>query len=126
MVMRIDGGHTTTSDTSSQTNYTAPNTITTGSLTTSINWTPSLAPSNETGPNGDTASIGYDSAARPSTTTTPYGASTTYAYSTNPAQTTATVNSNDPHTNGRKTVTSLDGFGRAIEVDSIDAGSTTR
>ncbi|HLZ09336.1 MAG TPA: hypothetical protein VKT80_12150, partial [Chloroflexota bacterium] len=126
IVMRIDGGHTTVTDTSNQTNYTAPNSITTGSLTTGLNWTASLGLSNETGPNGDGMSIGYDSANRPSTTTTPYGAYTTYSYSINPSQTTATVTTNDPNTTGRKTVTKFDGLGRAIEVDAIDAGGVTR
>src|ERR1039457_6234479 len=84
VVMRIDGGHTTLADTSGQTNYTAPNAITTGSLTTNLNWTSSLALSNETGPNGDTVGVGYDSAGRPSGGTSPYGASTSITYSTNP------------------------------------------
>jgi RHS repeat-associated protein len=126
VVMSIDGGHTTTTQTSSQTNYTAPNTITTGSLTTSLNWSSSLNLTNETGPNGDGIGIGYDLAGRPSRTTTPYGAYTTFTYSTSPAQTTAVVTTTDPNTNGRKTITSLDGFGRTIQVDSIDAGGSTR
>src|SRR5207237_6551832 len=104
----------------------APNTITTGSLTTTFNWTSSLALANESGPNGDTASIGYDAAARPSRTTTPYGAYTTYTYSISPAQNTAVVTTTDPNTNGRKAITSMDAFGRTIQVDSIDAGGVTR
>jgi hypothetical protein len=55
VVMRTDGGHTTTTDTSNQTNYTSANAITTGSLTTNLNWTSSLMLANQTGPNGDHA-----------------------------------------------------------------------
>ncbi len=60
--MRTDGGHVTSGQTSSQTNYTAPSAITTGSLTTSLNWTGFLGLSSVTGPNGDSSAISYDAA----------------------------------------------------------------
>jgi len=126
VIRSTDGGHISTTQTSSTTNYTAPTAITTGSLTTNLAWDTMLRPTGETGPNGDGVSIGYDSASRPATTTTPNGASITYTYSTSPPQTTATMQTDDPNTTGRKTVTKFDGLGRAIEVDSIDAAGVTR
>jgi hypothetical protein len=107
--------------TSSQTNFTAPNAITTGSLTTSLNWNSSLALSNQSGPNGDTASIGYDSSGRPPTITSPYGAITAFSYSSSPPQTLATVT-----TNNRWTRTTMDGFGRTIKTEAADSSGTVQ
>ncbi len=124
--MRTDGGHVTSGQTSSQTNYTAPSAITTGSLTTSMNWTGFLGLAGVTGPNGDASGVSYDAAQRPASTSTPYGSSTTYSYSINPPQTTAVMHTDDANTNGRQTVTKLDGFGRTLEVDTIDAHGATQ
>ncbi len=99
--MRTDGGHVTSGQTSSQTNYTAPSAITTGSLTTSLNWTGFLGLSSVTGPNGDASAISYDAASRLASTSTPYGSSTTYTYSINPPQITAVMHTDDANTNGR-------------------------
>jgi YD repeat-containing protein len=126
VIRSTNGGHTSTTQTSATTNYTAPTAITTGSLTTTLSWDNMLRPTGETGPNGDGVSIGYDSASRPATTYTPNGAYVTYTYSTSPPQNTATMHTDDPNTTGRKTVTKLDGLGRAIEVDSIDASGVTQ
>ena len=105
--------------TDSTTNYTAPTAITVGTLTSTLNWTPFLAASSTTGPNGDSSGIGYDSAGRPASITPPIGATTTYSYSINPPQTTATV-----ITDHRWTRTTMDGFGRTIKTEVADNNGT--
>ena len=79
------GGNTTSSNnngvgTSStigaSTNYAAPSTLTTNSLSTSLSYSSFLGVTHATGPNGATASVIYDASARPSSTTSPSGAGT--------------------------------------------------
>jgi YD repeat-containing protein len=110
-------GVTTTPTINGSTNWAAPSAITTGSWTTTMNYTSFLGLSSETGPNGDTASMGYDSSARPQTTTSPFGAVTTYSYSNSPPSKTAT-------TNGHWVKSSMDGFGRTIKTETGDAAGT--
>ena len=118
VAQRYVNGELTTNTVSSTTNYAVPSAMTTVNLTSSVNWTGSLAPSSATGPNGDSASINYDTLARPQSSVSPYGATTTYAYNdTAPATRTAT-------TNGHWTRTTLDGFGRTTKSDTGDAGGT--
>ncbi len=86
---------TTNTSTNSSTNYAAPGTLTTNSLTSSLQWSSFLGVSQTTGPNGDVASMVYDSTARPSQSTSPYGAVTHYSYadSANPPYHQATTRS---------------------------------
>ncbi len=115
--MRTDGGHVTSGQTDGTANYTAPTAMTTGSLTTSMNWTGFLGLSSVTGPNGDGSAVSYDGAQRPLTTTSPYGAVTNYTYSVFPPLTEAT-------TNGHWTISVMDGFGRTVSART-GYGSTT-
>jgi len=121
-----DGTTTTSISTTSTTNYAAPSTITPNSnanLQTSASYTSWLSMSSVTGPDSATASTVYDIYGRPHTSTSIYGAGTTYSYSsTLPYVITATTN----NTNGTNhwTQTTLDGFGRAVQV-LRGTGSTT-
>jgi len=74
VTQRYGNGELTTNTVSSSTNYAVPSAMTTISLTSTLNWTPFLAPSSATGPNGDSASISYDSIARPQSSVSPFGA----------------------------------------------------
>ena len=125
VVARTDGGHTTTSTTNSQTNYTAPNAITTGSFTTNINWTGALSLSNETDPGGASMGISYDPAGRPSSTTSRNGATTSYNYTTDTTLATTTTSTSIP-SDGRWTRTTMDGFGRTIKTEVADGTSTVQ
>ncbi len=101
----------------SNTNYAAPGTITTGSLSESLTWSAFLGLGSATGPNGDASSTTYDSYARPASSTSPAGAVTTYSYASSaPWTVTAT-------TGGKFVKTTLDGFGRTIKSESGN-GST--
>ncbi len=111
---------TTNTSTNSSTNYAAPGTLTTNSLTSSLQWSSFLGVSQATGPNGDVASMIYDSTARPSQSTSPYGAVTTYTYadSASPPYHQAT-------TNNHWVQSQLDGFGRTVRaVTGYTSGST--
>jgi hypothetical protein len=57
-------GNGTSATYQASTNYTVPSAVTTGSLTSSFQFSAALAPTQETGPNGDMASTTYDSYAR--------------------------------------------------------------
>ena len=70
-----------------------------------------------TGPNGAQGATPYDVYGRPASTVIPDGATRTYSYSYSPPTQTATVN-------GRWKQTTLDGFGRVIEVDTGHDGVT--
>lgn len=107
--------HSVAITTGQSTNYSAPPAITTAnSLTTTIDWSPFLAPLSNIGPNGNTSSTSYDSnSARPTTVTSPYGAITSYTYSNVGPQIVATIN-------GRWTKTYLDGLGRTVKVERGD------
>jgi YD repeat-containing protein len=97
--------------------------MTTGSLTSNAGYTPTLAPSSASGPNGDTASIGYDTNARPSSTDSPSGAHTaiTYNDTQSPPVISAVVSSSNTNTHwSRKT---MDGFGRTIKTETGSGGT---
>lgn len=100
-------------------NYTVPSAITVGSFTTNLSFNSFLGLTNETGPNGDSLGIGYDAAARPVTTSSPYGAVTNLTFND-----TASPPTRLAITNGHGTRTTLDGFGRAIKVET-GTGTTT-
>jgi YD repeat-containing protein len=70
------------------------------------------------GPNGGQANTTYDSYGRPSQSTTPDGAVTTYTYTYSPFASTQTAS-----LDGRWQTTTLDGFGRTIQVQKGN-GST--
>ncbi|MGI8741138.1 MAG: hypothetical protein ACR2NN_00940 [Bryobacteraceae bacterium] len=106
-------GVTTTPTINANTNWAAPSAMTTNSLTSTMNWTSFLAPSSQTGPNGDTASITYDPSARPQTSSSPFGAVTNYVYSD-----TASPPTKIATTNGRWVRTTSDGFGRTIKTSN--------
>ena len=117
-------GTTTFSPVSSITDYTMPDTITTpgsgSGLTTTLGYDPWLSLTSVTNPNLATTSLTYDSLGRPATGTSPYGAVTTYGYTTAgtlPVQQT----SSGPSGFAR---TTLDGFGRAIKVESGPSSSS--
>ena len=116
-----DGSGLTVSVTNSaDSNYSLPGVITPGgnsSLANTISYASSWAVTQVTSPNGATFTTGYDVYGRPIGSTSSDGAATTYTYTYNPNTQTATVN-------GRWTKTTLDGFGRTIEVDTGN-GSTT-
>ncbi len=95
----------------SSTNYAAPATITTNSLTSTYAWSGFLAPTSVTGPNTESMTVSYDGSARPSQTTSPHGAVTNYGYSLTAPHRTAT-------TNNKWVKTTLDGLGRPIKVEA--------
>jgi len=100
-----------TVSTTSSTNYAAPSSITTNSLSTSMTWSGFLGVTGVTDPNSDQATMAYDGLARPSTTTSPYGATTTYAYND-----TASPPTHIATTNGHWVNNQLDGFGRTVQT----------
>ena len=103
---------------STNTNYAAPDMITTGnSLNTSMSWNQSLQSTGTTGPNSDNTTILYDSTSRPSQKISPYGAYTNYSYSVTAPQITQSIN-------GRTVKTYLDGFGRTAHDDKSDSNTT--
>ena len=104
---------TTTANVNSNTSYTMPSSITTNSLTSSMNWSNFLGLTSATGPNGDNGTIGYNGAARPTTSTSPLGASTTYTYND-----TASPPNKIATTNGHWVQTNMDGFGRTIRTQT--------
>jgi len=116
-------GVTTSSTTTSSSDYAAPVTMTTGSLTNTMGYNGVLAPTSATGPNGESAAIGYDANARPYSTDSPSGAHTaiTYNDTQSPPVVSAVVSSSNtsPHWS-RKT---MDGFGRTIKLET-GSGST--
>ena len=105
-------------------NYAVPGTITTGSLPSSTaTWSPFLGLRAAVGINGDTTSVTYDANARPLSSATAIqtqnSVSTSYTYSDSSYPHTVTAT-----TNGHWVRTTLDGFGRTIEVDK-GYGTTT-
>jgi RHS repeat-associated protein len=116
-------GVTTAASTTSTTNFAAPSQLSVGTATAALTYSTFLGFASGTGQNGDYASVSYDSYGRPTGATSPFGAATSYTYnagpysSTNPATVTTT-------TNGRWTLTTLDGFGRSIQVQT-GYGTTT-
>jgi len=117
--------HTVTVSTDSTTNYSLPTVVTpngNSGLQTSMTYASSFAVTSVTGPNGATGTTTYDSYGRPSQTTIPDGAVTTYTYTYSPPTQTATVtnytNWKTGTSNPQWKTTTLDGFGRVIQVDS--------
>jgi len=97
-----------------------PSAITTGSLTSTMNWNSFLGLTSAAGPNGDSAGIGYDpNTGRPQSTTSPYGAVTNFTYND-----TATPPTKTATTNGRWARTSMDGFGRTIKTETGYSSTT--
>jgi YD repeat-containing protein len=76
-----------------------------------------------TGPNGDQGTTTYDSYGRPSQTTIPDGAVTTYTYTYYNPVTNSGANTQTATVDGRWQTTTLDGFGRTIQVQKGN-GST--
>ena len=95
----------------------------TANLATSMNYALSFAPTSVTGANGATQSMIYDGFGRPSYATSVDGAATSYTYAYNPTTQTASI-STSTTTNGTTTtttqwrVTTYDGFGRTIKVQT--------
>ena len=113
-------GNTVTTATGESTNYSLPSLITPNSqsnLATNVTYNGAFAVTSVTGANGATVNTTYDIYGRPATSTSSDGVTTTYTYSYNPNTQTATL---DADAQGRHQwkKTTLDGFGRAIEVDS--------
>ena len=107
--------------TNSTTNYSLPSTITPSgntAMNTTATYASSWAPTSMTGPNGDAGTTTYDSYGRPSQTTIPDGATTTYTYTYSAGASTQTAT-----VDGRWQTTTLDGFGRTIQVQKGN-GST--
>lgn len=105
-----------TSTPTSVTNYAAPSVITSNNLSTTLTYNNFLGVTQATGQNTESVTVGYDLAARPSQTTSPHGAVTTYSYSIMPNITTVVVNN-------RWTMTTLDGLGRPIQVETTGDGT---
>ena len=113
-------GNTVTAATGSSTNYSLPSLITPNSqsnLATNVTYNGAFAVTSVTGANGATVNTTYDIYGRPATAISSDGVTTTYTYSYNPNTQTATLDADaQGHHQWKKTT--LDGFGRAIEVDS--------
>jgi hypothetical protein len=92
-------------------------------MATSASYASSWAPGMLTGPNGDSGNTTYDSYGRPYQTTIPDGAVTAYTYTYyNPVAHTG-ANTQTATVDGRWQTTTLDGFGRTIQVQKGN-GST--
>src|SRR5205823_2132464 len=120
-------GVSTTVTTTAATYFAAPTAMTTGSLTTSLNWNTALELNSVAGPNtGDTASTVYDPyTGRPSSSTSPDGATTTYTYNDAaipPTRTATTTNGSTQH--GMRT--SMDGFGRTVKIEIGDGSGSVK
>jgi RHS repeat-associated protein len=115
-------GTNVTASADSATNYAAPQTITTQSYTETIGYTSWLGVAQTTGPNGEQLTMQYDTYGRPTSGTSPYGATTTFSYNTS-----APFTQTESGPSG-VTITTLDGFGRAVLVqhgDSTTPDATT-
>ncbi len=102
---------------SSGTNYSLPSVLTpnnNSNLSTSLSYATSFAVTGVTGANGATSSMTY-SYGRPSSSTSSDGAVTDYTYTYQPNTQTATITTGSS-TQWKKTT--LDGFGRAISVQT--------
>jgi RHS repeat-associated protein len=117
----VDGaGRTVSTSPSSSANYALPGVLTpggNGNLATTVSYASSWAVTQVVSANGATSTTAYDSFGRPQSSTSTDGAVTSYTYTYNPNIQTATVNN-------RWVKTTLDGFGRTIQVDT-GTGSTT-
>jgi RHS repeat-associated protein len=109
-------GKTATATITSNTNYSLPEALTPNGntdLATNVSYANSFAVTNVVGPNGATTGTTYDSVGRPTSTTIADGAVTNYTYSGN----TQTGTFSDPG-GQRWAVTTVDGFGRTIRVQT--------
>ena len=114
----VNPNHYVSQSTSTQTNFSAPELITTSnSLTTQMSWSNSLQRKGQTGANGESSTIQYDPSDRPSVQSSPYGAQTVYSYGVSGPQVTAT-------TDGRWAKTYLDGLGRTARQERGDTAVT--
>jgi hypothetical protein len=108
-------GKSVTVSTDASTSYSLPSVLTpngNSSLQSTIGYASSWAATSLTQAGGGTGTTTYDLYGRPAQTQIPDGATTTYTYSYSPLPTqVATVN-------GRWKKTTLDGFGRVIQVDT--------
>jgi RHS repeat-associated protein len=114
-------GHSVSVSTDSTTNFSLPSSIAPNGVSimaTSASYSSSWAPATMTGPNGEAGSTTYDAYGRPYQTTIPDGATTTYTYTYG-----AGANTQTATVDGRWQTTSLDGFGRTIQVQKGN-GST--
>ncbi|MCX6622792.1 MAG: hypothetical protein NTY38_17345, partial [Acidobacteria bacterium] len=112
------GMPTTTRTAAPGMNDVVPGTITPNgqsNLATSYTWTGFLGMSGYSGPNQYSTSITYDGVARPQSTLSATGATTTYIFTATTAKAT---------TNGHWILTTVDGIGRTIKVETGDATST--
>lgn len=94
----------------SGTNYDAPTTIDAQSYNQTIGYSAWMGITQMTGANGEQLSMTYDSEGRPNTATSAYGAVTTFSYSAS-----APFSQTETGPSGT-TITTLDGFGRAVHV----------
>jgi YD repeat-containing protein len=112
--------------TNSTTNYSLPTQIQpngNSGMTTTASYASSWSPTSLMGPNGDQATTTYDSYGRPSQSTIPDGAVTTYTYTYYNFATGTGTNTQTATLDGRWQTTTLDGFGRTIQVQKGN-GST--
>src|ERR1019366_3638459 len=116
-VMGVTGsdGTNVTASANAATNYAAPQTITAQSYTSTIGYTAWLGVAQTTGPNGDQLTMAYDQYGRSTSCTSPYGAVTSFSYNTN-----APFTQTESGPSG-VTITTLDGFGRAVLVQKGDS-----
>jgi len=105
-------GNTVTQTTTSSTDYSAPQSITTQSYSETIGYNSWLGITQTTGANGEQLAMTYDSYGRPTTGTSPYGAVTAYAYSGSGVPVWQTKTGPDGFTK-----TTLDGLGRSVLVE---------
>ena len=117
-VYSADGnGHYVSILTNADSQYSLPGVITpngNSAMSTSMTYTSSFAVATMTGLNGAQSSTTYDAYGRPASSTIPDGATATYAYTYPPTQ----LPTQTTTVNGRWTKTTLDGFGRVIQVDT--------
>ena len=111
----VNPNHYVSQSTSTQTNFSAPELITTSnSLTTQMSWSGSLQRKGQTGANGETSTIQYDPSDRPQSVTSPYGTGHyLYLQHPQPRRVIAT-------TGTRIHSTYLDGLGRPVKTQRSD------
>ncbi len=119
-VSRSDG-RTVSLSADSQTNYSAPMSISTESYSQSVTYNSWLGITSTTGANGEQLSMTYDSKGRPLTGTSAYGGVTSYTYSSFSAA--PPLWQQESGADG-VTKTTLDGMGRAIRVERGDGSGT--